>query len=318
MDALATHEYSYDVAFSFLAADEQLATALNDLLQDRLKTFLYSKRQAEIAGTDGEEKFNDVFGKQARLVVVLYRNGWGESSWTRIEETAIRNRAFEDGYEFVKFIPLEDPPTVPKWLPRTQIWIGLKRWGLPGAAAAIEARVQEMGGEPREETAEDRAARLDRSNRFFQARHEFLHSKEGVKAANEEFETLRREIERLIASINDTGGTVNLKLKAAAEQIVVFGLGPGLSICWSYRHHNILEDYRLTIELWDRHPPYPGIQFFEEPRRLSTEALRFDMLPLGALCWITDGQPSRAYTTKDLASQSLKIYMDLADSRAPH
>ena len=66
--------YNYDVALSFLAQDERLATELNDLLQDRLKTFLYSKRQGEIAGTDGEQTFNKVFGEEARVVVVLCRD----------------------------------------------------------------------------------------------------------------------------------------------------------------------------------------------------------------------------------------------------
>ena len=68
-------DYKYDVAFSFLAQDEQLASQLNDHLQDRAKTFLYSKRQERLAGTDGEETFNSVCGEHARVVVVLYREG---------------------------------------------------------------------------------------------------------------------------------------------------------------------------------------------------------------------------------------------------
>ena len=48
-------DFEYDIAFSFLAEDEMLATQLNDLLQDRFKTFLYSKQQEKLAGTDGEE-----------------------------------------------------------------------------------------------------------------------------------------------------------------------------------------------------------------------------------------------------------------------
>jgi len=129
--------YNYDVAFSFLAQDELLATELNDLLHGRLKTFLYSKRQEEIAATNGEQTFNKVFGEEARVVVVLYRAGWGESPWTRIEQTAIRNRAFDYGYEFVIFIPLDDPPSVPKWLPRTRLWVGFNRWGASGAASVL-------------------------------------------------------------------------------------------------------------------------------------------------------------------------------------
>jgi hypothetical protein len=54
-------QYKYDIAFSFLAQDEPLATQLNDLLQDRMRTFLYSKKQGEVAGTDGEKTFNAVF-----------------------------------------------------------------------------------------------------------------------------------------------------------------------------------------------------------------------------------------------------------------
>jgi hypothetical protein len=134
-------EYKYDVAFSFLAKDEALATELNDLLADRLRTFLYSKKQGEIAGTDGEETFNDVFRQEARMVVVLYRSNWGQTPGTRIEETAIRNRAYNEGYDFVKFVVLDESGSVPQWLPKTQIWIGLKRWGIPGAASVIEARV---------------------------------------------------------------------------------------------------------------------------------------------------------------------------------
>ncbi len=57
------NEFKYDVAFSFLQQDEPTATQINDLLQDRVSTFLYSRRQGEVAGTDGEKTFNQVFGR---------------------------------------------------------------------------------------------------------------------------------------------------------------------------------------------------------------------------------------------------------------
>jgi hypothetical protein len=87
-----------------------------------------------------------VFGQEARMVVVLYRGNWGQTPWTRIEETAIRNRAYNEGYDFVKFIPVDEPGSVPKWLPQNRLWIGLKRWGIAGAASVIEARVEEFRG----------------------------------------------------------------------------------------------------------------------------------------------------------------------------
>jgi hypothetical protein len=70
-----------------------LATQLNDHLRDRYRTFLYSRAQEQLVGTDGERTFNAVFEKEARIVAVLLRPEWGHTPWTRIEETAIRNRA---------------------------------------------------------------------------------------------------------------------------------------------------------------------------------------------------------------------------------
>ena len=85
---------------------------------------------------------------------------------------------------------LDENPSVPKWLPKTQLWFGLKRWCATGAASVIEARIQELGGEPREESVPDRAARFERSRKFSEHRQQFLNSEPGVNAANAEFEAL--------------------------------------------------------------------------------------------------------------------------------
>ena len=307
-------EYKYDVAFSFLAQDEALATELNDLLQDRVRTFLYSKKQGEIGGTDGEKSFNAAFGEEARLVVVLYRKGWGETPWTRIEETALRNRAFEHGYDFVKFIPLDDPPDVPKWLPRTQLWVGLRRWGVSGAATVIEARVEELGGEPHEETVTERAARLDRSLKFQEKRKNFLNSEEGVRAAKEEFEALYKELGQLVASVKESASSFSFTLKRERFQIVVIGPGSSLSIDWQYHALNNLDNARLDVSIWNTHPPFPGIWHpFEDPKKLRNQRFTFDLLPNEQHCWKLSGSGSRTYTTKDLASFVLKSCMDHVD-----
>jgi hypothetical protein len=78
--------FEYDIAFSFVAEDEGLATQLNDRLQDRYRTFLYSKAQKQLAGTDGEKTFNAVFGKEARIVAVLLRPEWGYTSRIRFHD----------------------------------------------------------------------------------------------------------------------------------------------------------------------------------------------------------------------------------------
>lgn len=311
-------KYDYEVAFSFLASDEPLATQLNDLLQDRLKTFLYSKRQGEIAGTDGEKSFNTVFSETSRVVVVLYRDGWGQTPWTRIEETAIRNRAYEQGYEFVIFIPLDDPPSVPKWLPRTRLWFDLKRWGTVGAASAIEARAQELGGEPHEETVQERATRLERSLNFSAYRKQFLNSEAGVRAANAEFDTLRVEIEKLTADIKKSASSIAFQVKKfPPRQFVILGFSLGLSVEWVYHSANSLDDAKLNIVLWEGHPPAPGVMHFEQPKKLHTVRFSFDLLPSDHPCWLSGGNDNRPYRTTELASFILKYLMEREDTVRP-
>jgi hypothetical protein len=186
--------FEYDIAFSFHSQDEGLASKLNDLLQDRFKTFLYSERQKELAGRDGEETFSTVFATKARFVVIFYRKEWGETPFTRIEQTAIRNRAYSEGYNFTLFIPTEDPATVPDWLPRIRLYYGLGRFGISGAAAVVEARVQETGGQPQIESVADRAARLNRAMQFRQQQSHFSKSEVGVQAAREAYELLCQTI----------------------------------------------------------------------------------------------------------------------------
>ncbi len=87
--------FKYDVAFSFLARDLGIAQDLENRLTPGLSTFVYARRKEELLGRDGMDSFSEVFRRDTRLSVVLFRNGWGETEWTAFEETAIKSRALE-------------------------------------------------------------------------------------------------------------------------------------------------------------------------------------------------------------------------------
>ncbi|MGD8782021.1 MAG: hypothetical protein PVH88_24045 [Ignavibacteria bacterium] len=242
-------KYKYDIAFSFLKEDENLAIQINDLLQDRSKTFLYSKRQEDIAGTDGEKTFNEVFGKLSRCVVVLYRKKWGTTPWTRIEETAIRNRAFEDGYDFSLFLPLDRTPSVPKYLPKTQIWIGLDRWDIKGAASVIEARVQTLGGTPKEETPTDIAAKIKRDKLYESERASLIGSVKGLEVARLELKNLFDELEDFKKSIEENNDGFSLGFQQKDRNCFVHYGGLTIRFYWQPAYSNTLEDSYLYFAL---------------------------------------------------------------------
>src|ERR1039457_1349421 len=106
MNAAVEPSYKYDVAFSFLNQDEGLARQLSSLFTGRLSTFVNSEQQRELGGKDGVEFFSRVFKSEARIVVVLYRPGWGATQWTRVGSTAIEERFLKQGHDFLLILPV--------------------------------------------------------------------------------------------------------------------------------------------------------------------------------------------------------------------
>jgi hypothetical protein len=308
--------FDYDVAFSFLARDEGLALQLNDLLQDRVRTFIYTERQKELAGKDGEIAFGSVFGAKARFVALLYRAEWGETPWTRIEETAIRNRGYDEAYDFLLCIPLDDPPHAPKWIPRNKLWIGLERWGLEGAAAVIEARVQELGGQPAIETIGSKAARLSRKQEFERSRQQFIDSSEGVQQANEAVASLKAMLKKLGDEIAGSHKGLPLNTVEVRGSFLLRGLGPVMVMDWSHPYSNTLKHSELKVEFCDRIPVHLARVPRENHQTLEETKPRFDWIEPGRAAWVVEDW-KRSFTSEELASELLKRYMDFAEHHEP-
>lgn len=243
-------KFEFEVAFSFLEQDEKLACEISYLIKDRLTTFIYSEHQKEIAGTDGEKTFNEVFGEKARIVVVLYRNEWGKTKWTRIEETAIRNRGYEEGYDFTLFVLLDPTSAMPKWLPNTRIYFGFDKYGVEGLAPVIEAKVQESGGQVRSETLDDKLDKIKRTRQLHDERVRYLSSKDAYNDAINEIDILYLVIEKKINEIekSEIVSFNNLK-KDRHREFEVNYLNYKLIFLWEICYRNILKDSKLTVEI---------------------------------------------------------------------
>ena len=313
---MKTHDnFKYDVAISFLQEDEGVAREINDLLAERLTTFVYFDRQKELAGTDGEQTFNRVFSVESRIVVVLYRAHWGSTPWTRIEETAIRNRGYEEGYDFLTMIPLDSPPTPPKWLPKTRIWVGLERWGPDGAASVIEARVQETGGSPKQETPVEQASRLGRRKQDEEKRSALLNSEAGVDCGNQEVKVLFDHIERIASEVNNAGGDVRLGCKRKdPERLDLYSWGYHVYVSWVYHYRNSLRESRLCVDLRKRER-FAVCRNDDRPS-LAREEFDFDLRVQDDVGW-TRKDDERFFTSAQLASHSVRLLLDRLEQDQP-
>jgi hypothetical protein len=170
----------YDVAISFLSRDEPIGAALRDRLSDGLKVFFYPRNQEQLAGTDGLATMRTPFLSDSRVVVVLYREPWGRTPWTGVEQTAIQEGCLNQGWQRLFFIVLDKTNELPIWIPQTHVRFNYNDFGLEQAIGAIKARVQECGGVIEPMTALRRAGLYEEERRYSEDRRQ-IDSYEGLQ-----------------------------------------------------------------------------------------------------------------------------------------
>ncbi|MGE5049499.1 MAG: hypothetical protein ACM3PC_13060 [Deltaproteobacteria bacterium] len=156
--------HDYDVAISFLYRDEPLALQLREAVSP-LKVFVFSKAQEEIAGRQGDEAFGEVFRERSLVSLVLFRQGWGQTRWTRVEESAIRDHLFNTSPEHLMFVNLDGSEN-PKWVPGRYIYFDARTFGLKDLVGAVKWKCAHLGVELKEPSAAERAAGIAAKERL--------------------------------------------------------------------------------------------------------------------------------------------------------
>jgi hypothetical protein len=195
----------FDVAISFLSRDLRLAETIRNELQPGLTCFVYSRHQEDVAGRDGLEQFRQIFRHDARLNVVLYRGGWGETPWTAVEEKAIEGSALHSRFRTLFLVQIEKEATLPVWVPETLINLQFAEFGLDGIVGAIKSRALELNANFRTESTLELATRLHREHanslrrKSKEISNEALES--GLEAAKAVLDEAGRICEEIVRSV---------------------------------------------------------------------------------------------------------------------
>jgi hypothetical protein len=189
------------------------------------------------------------------------------------------------------------------------LYVDLDRWGPKGAASVIEARVQEAGGTPRQETAVDRATRLKRQMDVETERRRFLDSSEGVKAALAE---VTRLFEELCEKAKRIGEETEWYIEVTQQQrwIELCGGQGCMALEWHGQYANTLDGSRLEIGIWEGTSPRSGRLFMDPP---PSRKFGFDRNQPGVVGWgwsQGDFMPSH-----QMADYCLKLLMDFTHKR---
>lgn len=303
---------TYDLAISFLAIDERLATELAQTVAGRLSAFVYSERQQELAGREGMSEFTRVFERDSRIVAVLFREGWGQTPWTGVEQTAIQERGFRTGWDFLVFVPLDTSP-MPEWLPKTRIWFNFARFGVSGLAAVLEQRFQDAGGTPAIETAIGLAARLRQEQDAENARLQFLSTPDGISAAEAEVGLLFDEVQRLATEIKSAMPLT--EERRGTEVLWLYRAGRTVSVHWHRPWINNLNGSQLAV-VEHRGRMGPGMYANRTaPAQESEEVFDFSVDGAQLPFWESRQPPSRHFSSRSLADEIVQRSLRARDWR---
>lgn len=256
-------DFRYDVAFSFLSEHEGLALRLSDGLTDRLSTFVYTREQPDVIGrnTDGVEAFTNVFRYESRVCVILHSDGWGKTGYTQMEESAVKERALEHGWEFLIGVCL-DATAPPRWIPSTKIWYGYSKYGLEGLLATIDNRVAELGGRPKQDSVLEKAARTQRESDFLDAKQLFSTSTAGFKAIQDEVARLPELLSKRVTDLMNVYPSLELifaKNDSPYRSVAASSPHGSFVLYWQPQYSNSLRNAGMLIVEWGGRFSYHGM-----------------------------------------------------------
>jgi len=309
---MPVEEHDLDVAISFKSEDANLATDIRGRLGKSLDTFLYTAKQEELAGTDGLETLRKVFRHRAKLVVILFRSGWGETPWTRVEMEAITDRFLKQGPGFLFVITLDSAPP-PPWLPDKLIRFSLADFGVEQAVGGIKARALEIGSVLHHPSPAERARLAAEEAEFGKNRARILRSEEGMRQAAAAAKELIRLISEHAAEAENAAPTLGMEHGLTDVAIGLRTASVGLHVYYSNPIINVLDQARLLIRECAGSIILPGQRalYVQEPKELTKEVFQPDISRATGWGWVADDGPIR--TSEDIANHCMRKFFALVD-----
>lgn len=305
----------FDVAISFLHEDLEAATQLRNALAGSLEVFIYTKKQEDLAGTDGLESFRAVFRRRARLVVILLRGGWGKTPWTRVEMEAITDRFLGEGGDFLFVIMMEDC-VHPPWIPDKLVRFSLRDFGIEQAVGAIKARAMEQGSELHRPSPAFLAAQAQRRAQFAQKRQTLFRADVGVRQADAEARRLMKLIEDQSEEARQAAPGLEIAFGSDAHSAVI--RFPSVAVSCAYRNQiiNVLDEARLFLTEFRGQIFLPGEggYYRVKPNELASTEFCPELTEELGWCW--RDKKARVHSSEEISIHFVELFFDLVERQS--
>ena len=195
-------DYKYDLAISLLDEDAQLGWDIVNKLGNPDRIFFYRKDIDEITFSNGVNVFSDIFAKQSRFVLVLYRENYGNTDWTAIEYSVIQERykkTIKTDNSPILFCKLDNSSN-PNWLPETYLYYKIDE--LDELIRLLRKKITDHGGVSFPQTAEEKL-KLNLAKKKYEEsfKNKVFHSQELADQARSEAANLKRKLYQKLEKI---------------------------------------------------------------------------------------------------------------------
>jgi hypothetical protein len=311
----------FDVAISFLAKDEPIAAALYRELSQTLNVFFFPRKQEDLAGTDGMESMRKPFLDDSRVMVVLYREHWGKTRWTAIEETAVKDACFNGDWKRLFFIALDRISALPEWLPEYHVRYNWDDFGLDQAVGAIKARVIDNGGQATPLTPRKRAEMLEADDLYRMDKAQ-MNSQYGIDGILENVKALFTEIEKQCDNVNALGHLqiryeTDFRERNAYRSCILTDGRVGMIVIWQQQYSSVLDNSGLFVREYNG-----GLIFNSElgsrmhlrpPDQIAETEYEPELSRAREYGWKKHGKSTEFITSSALATKCVLQFMDLVD-----
>ncbi len=248
-------------------------------------------------------------------MVVLYREPWGNTEWTRVEQTAITERCLKHGWDSLFFVKLDNSSTPPKWLPRTHVRLNFADFGIEQAVGAIKARVQELGGKITPVNAVTRAKLVQAEAEYLAERADLFRSLPWIREnVNPAVREICSEIERLCRRVAAEIG-VNVTAAAGNSSCVMTDGKVSVAAGWVQPWSNVIDEkvhfaareFRGRVLL----PGQRGWYAFGKPQLLGETRFCPELSRVRELRWVEGEKPAALMTAAEVADRCVRLFLDL-------
>lgn len=231
----------FDVAISFLVRDQATAKAIADHLESAgLSVFFFPHKQEELAGTNGMETMRAPF-LEARVNVVMFRDAWGNTPWTRVEDSAVSERCLKGGWGSLMFVEMEKAK-LPQWLPCAHIRFHFADYGRDQLVGAIKLRVQEHGGTIKPLDALARAKQVKEEADYLQDRNNLLRDGAFIHHVHQSIRATLAQVADLADKLN-AGHGMRVEFGSQDRTGVLRSGFVSVGIGWTQPIFNMVGDY---------------------------------------------------------------------------